>query len=270
MIVTRPSWPPGGDGLSGRRNFAFLRASAFPWWVPLFRSPDHPITRFDVGALMIVMKFGATSVQDAQAIDRVAAIVCERRHENLTTISALTIMLATGNDPAPEARSRLAPGPPTRAIFAWRGGGHPETSNAKPEGWVGHKIEPSPVGASQKIILPCLTDNLFPSSTFHPKKKQVSGHEFTRAVQQKKRLGFSPCKKTPRGLKAKLLESHTARLKSCPDTCLARVWMPMSTLSCYLPLALLHLSASPRLRGGFAAKAFLRASVPPWWIWGRP
>jgi hypothetical protein len=26
------------------------------------------------------------------------------------------------------------------------------------------------------------------------------------------------------------------------------------------------LSAPPRLRGGFAAKTFLRASVSPWWI----
>ncbi len=30
-----------------------------------------------------------------------------------------------------------------------------------------------------------------------PAKKQVSGHEFTRAVQPKKNLGFRPCHKTP-------------------------------------------------------------------------
>jgi hypothetical protein len=53
-----------------------------------------------------------------------------------------------------------------------------------------------------------------------PAKKQVSGHEFTRAVQPKKNLGFSPCHKTPQGLKAKVLEPQAARLKSCPDTCL--------------------------------------------------
>ena len=39
---------------------------------------------------MIVMKFGGTSVQDAQAIDRVAAIVRERLHEQpVVVVSAL-------------------------------------------------------------------------------------------------------------------------------------------------------------------------------------
>ena len=39
---------------------------------------------------MIVMKFGGTSVQDAQAIDRVAAIVRERLHERpVVVVSAL-------------------------------------------------------------------------------------------------------------------------------------------------------------------------------------
>jgi hypothetical protein len=202
---------------------------------------------------MIVMKFGGTSMQDAQAIDRIAAIQREHPEEHPARTSALVNALAPANVPAPEARKSLA---------------HPEASNAKPEGWVGRKMESSPVGATQQIILTCLTDNLFPSSTFHPKKRQVSGHEFTRATQPKKNLGFSPCQKTPQGLKARLLLPYTARLKSCPDTCLVRGWTPMFTRSCYLPLALLCLSAHPRLRGGFASKAFLRTSVPPWWIWG--
>jgi aspartate kinase len=39
---------------------------------------------------MIVMKFGGTSVQDAQAIDRIAGIVCERVHEKpVVVVSAL-------------------------------------------------------------------------------------------------------------------------------------------------------------------------------------
>jgi len=92
---------------------------------------------------MIVMKFGGTSVQDAEAINRVAAIVRERLQ--LETLS---------------------------------------------------------------------------SANFCPTTRQVSGHEFTRAAQPQNIAGFSPCK---------------------------------------------NLSAPPRLRGGFAAKAFLRASVPPWW-----
>jgi hypothetical protein len=195
---------------------------------------------------MIVMKFGGTSVQNAQAIDRVAAIVREHLHENLATISALTNTLAPGNNPAPKARKSLAQGSPTRAIFAWRGGGHPEASNAKPEGWVGHKMRSSPVGATQNIALPCLTDNLFPSSTFRPTEKQVSGHEFTRAVQPKKNTGFSPCSR-PQGLKAKFLEPHTARLKSCPDT------YPDQGND-----TVLLTSPTPL--------AFLRASVPPWWV----
>src|SRR5437764_9035521 len=39
---------------------------------------------------MIVMKFGGTSVQDAQAIDRIAGIVRERLHEKpVVVVSAL-------------------------------------------------------------------------------------------------------------------------------------------------------------------------------------
>jgi hypothetical protein len=102
----------------------------------------------------------------------------------------------------------------------------------------------------------------FSSPQLRPTTRQVSGHEFTRAVQPQKDAGFSPCSK-PQGLKAKLLEPHTARLKSCPDTCLAGRWTPIFTPSCYLPLALLRLSAPPRLRGKFPV---LRASVPPWWV----
>ena len=42
---------------------------------------------------MIVMKFGGTSVQDAQAIDRVAAIVRDRLPENpVVVVSALARM----------------------------------------------------------------------------------------------------------------------------------------------------------------------------------
>jgi len=42
---------------------------------------------------MIVMKFGGTSVQDAEAIDRVAAIVRERLHEHpVVIVSALARM----------------------------------------------------------------------------------------------------------------------------------------------------------------------------------
>jgi hypothetical protein len=93
---------------------------------------------------MIVMKFGGTSVQDAQAIDRSAAIVRERLQ--LETLS---------------------------------------------------------------------------SANFRPTTRQVSGHEFTRAVQPKKNLGFSPCANEPQGLKAKFFLPDAARLKSCPDTCFA-------------------------------------------------
>jgi hypothetical protein len=79
-----------------------------------------------------------------------------------------------------------------------------------------------------------------------PAKKQVSGHEFTRAVQPKKNLGFSPCHKTPQGLKAKVLLPRTARLKSCPDTCYHQR-NRIVLLTNKFPIA------------------FLRASVSPWW-----
>jgi hypothetical protein len=123
---------------------------------------------------MIVMKFGGTSVQDAQAIDRVAAIVRERRQ---------------------------------RKIFS--------------------------------------------SPKLRPTTRQVSGHEFTRAVQPKKNLGFSPCDKTfHQGLKAKFFLPDAARLKAYPDTCLAVRSKKVPSKDIHHPV-------------------FLRASVPPWWIWGR-
>jgi len=67
---------------------------------------------------MIVMKFGGTSVQDAQAIDRVAAIVRER-----------------------------------------------------------------------------LPLEIFPSPRLRPTTRQVSGHDFSRAVKGLNTLSFSPCNK---------------------------------------------------------------------------
>jgi hypothetical protein len=169
----------------------------------------------------------------------VAAIMPERPARTSSFANALI----PNNDPAPEARKSLAPGPPTRAIFAWRGGGHPEASNAKPEGWVGHKVQSSPVGATPKNSPPCLTDNLFPSSTLCPQKRQVSGHEFTRAVKTKKNSGFSPCSKF-QGLKAKFLVSHTARLKSCPDTCLGE--KSKFLINSRLRPVFLRVSAPPR------------------------
>ena len=153
---------------------------------------------------MIVMRFGGASVQDAQTIDRVAAIVRERLHERSVKMSALANKLSPDNNRAPEARKSLA---------------HPEASNAKPEGWVGYKMRSSPVGAAPKEPVSRLTASLFPSPKLRATRRQVSGHEFTRAVKPLKKKGFSPCT---------------------------------------------NLSAPPRLRGGFAAKTFLRASVPPW------
>jgi len=56
------------------------------------------------------------------------------------------------------------------------------------------------------------TQSKFSPANFLPTTGQVSGHEFTRAVQPKKNLGFSLRRKTPQGLKARLLLPHTARL----------------------------------------------------------
>jgi hypothetical protein len=181
---------------------------------------------------MIVMKFGGASVQDAQAIDRVAAIVRENLEECPAPTSALANALAPDNDPAPQARKSLA---------------HPEASNAKPEGWVGHRMKSSPVGATQESHAPCLTANKPLSPRVRPTTRQESGHEFTRAVQPQKDAGFSPCQKTPQGLKAKFFLPYTARLKSCPDTCLGLE-------SAIVPFN----NASPNV--------VLRASVSPWWI----
>jgi hypothetical protein len=178
----------------------------------------------------------------------------------LAQISTLTGRLGPDNNRAPaagvpgharvsragveEARKSLAhpeakqPGPPTRAVFACWGG------NAKPEGWVRHKTWSSPVGAAQENPRP--TAALFPAPKLRATTRQVSGHEFTRAVQLQNISGFSPCSK-PQGLKANLLGPHTARLKSCPDTCLVRGRTLLSTRSCGSSLAV------------------LRVSVPPWW-----
>jgi hypothetical protein len=79
---------------------------------------------------MIVMKFGGTSVQGAQAIGRVAAIV--REHLQL---------------------------------------------------------------------------EIFPSPKLRPTTKQVSGHDFSRAVQPQNILGFSPCNKDRLDLAALRLRS---------------------------------------------------------------
>jgi hypothetical protein len=92
-------------------------------------------------------------------------------------------------------------------------------------------------------------------------KRQVSGHEFTRAVQPTNNLGFSPCRKIAQGLKARLLLPHTMRLKSCPATYLVGNEFVLFNSASHG-----FLSASPRLRGGFA---FLRTSVSPWWGFSR-
>lgn len=78
-----------------------------------------------------------------------------------------------------------------------------------------------------------------------PAKKQVSGHEFTRAAQPKKSLGFSPCQRKPQGLKANFLGTRPARMKSCPDTCLV-IENKTIVLNTTSHLAVLRVSASPR------------------------
>jgi hypothetical protein len=195
---------------------------------------------------MIMMKFSGASVQDAQAIDRVAAIVRERLPERSARTSALANALTPNNGPAPEARKSLAPGPPTRAIFAWRGGGHPEASNAKPEGWVSQEMHLSPVGAAQGNSAPYPIANKVTSPTLCPPAIQVSGHDLSRAVNIQKNMGFSPGTKNFQGLKAISFRFRTARLKSCPDTCRSQG-----------NNIVLFSSASPN--------ALLRASVSPWW-----
>ena len=61
-----------------RGGFAFLRASVPGLGEPVVGSYVVSVVGVFRSALMIVMKFGGTSVQDAQAIDRVAAIVRDR------------------------------------------------------------------------------------------------------------------------------------------------------------------------------------------------
>ena len=89
------------------------------------------------------------------------------------------------------------------------------------------------------------TDFLIRLIKRHPGTRQVSGNDFSRAIDGRKTLGFSPCYKEPQGLKAKVLLWRTARLKSFPDTCLGQ----RNDIA---------LNTSPI--------AFLRASVSPWWM----
>jgi hypothetical protein len=85
------------------------------------------------------------------------------------------------------------------------------------------------------------------SPKLRPTTRQVSGHDFSRAVNMQKNLGFSPCDKTPhQDLKTKFFLPDTARLKSYPDTCLGQ------------GKNLVLFSSAP-------LTALLRASVPPWW-----
>jgi hypothetical protein len=118
------------------------------------------------------------------------------------------------------------------------------------------------IGRVAVIVRELLQLEIFSSPKLRPTTSQVSGHEFTRAVQPKKNLGFSPCDKTPhQDPKAKFFLPDTARLKSCPDTCLGRE-THIVLFNSASPIFSLRFSAPPRLRGGLA---FLRASVPPWW-----
>jgi hypothetical protein len=204
---------------------------------------------------MIVMKFGGTSVQDAQVIDRLAAIVRERLSERPARTSALANSLTPDDDPAPEARKSLAPGPPTRAIFAWRGGGHPEASNEKSEGWVSQEMHLSPVGAAQGSPTAFRIATLLPSSTMPQKTRQLSGHDFSRAVQPKKRrhpdlpsmrTRFHQCSSRGEG---PCVSSYSSRL---PKQKVPRVCSQADEIACSLTTL------------GMTIR-FLRASVSPWW-----
>ena len=172
---------------------------------------------------MIVMKFGGASAH-AQTIDRVAGIIRERLHERPVKMSPLANWLSPDNSRAPGARKSLA---------------HPEASNAKPEGWVGY----------------------FPSPKWHATRTQVSGHEFTRAVKTKNILGFSPCQTNPQGLKARVLLPRTARLKSCPDTCLSHGCR--FVVAAQMPIIVIKSLAFHSRPNNHPA--FLHASVSPWW-----
>ena len=72
---------------------------------------------------MIVMKFGGTSVQDAQAIDRVAAIVRDRLNERpVVVVSALAkitdqlLAMSSAAGPAIAQKRWNFPAPPANAI----------------------------------------------------------------------------------------------------------------------------------------------------------
>jgi hypothetical protein len=184
------------------------------------------------------------------------------QHVSFTKISKTAKSLAPQGNPAPQARKSLAPGSPTRAIFAWRGGGHPEASNAKPEGWVGYKMKSSPVGATHESPAPRLTANEILSSKLCPTTRQVSGHEFTRAAQPQNIAGFSPCEKDFQGLKANSSTPFTARLKSCPDTCLSHG--RQLVVAAQLPMTVIKFLASHLPSRN--CSALLRVSVSPWWV----
>ena len=264
---------------------------------------------------MIVMKFGGTSVQDAESIDYVAAIVrerlqleifpspklrpitrqvsghdfsravqpenilgfspCKKNRFNFTALrlrslnrpaflhasvapwwvfsvqlfalasaSAWANMFNPDNNRAPEARKSLA---------------HPEARNAKPEGWVGHKMRSSPVGAAQENSAPRPGANKAASPTPCPPAIQVSGHEFTRAAQPQNIAGFSPCKKNSQGVKANSSIPFTARLKSCPDTCLSHG--RQLVVAAQVPMIVIKFPASHSPSRN--CPAFLRVSAPP-------
>jgi hypothetical protein len=176
----------------------------------------------------------------------------------LAQISTWANMLSPDNKRAPEARKSLA---------------HPEASNAKPEGWVRHKTGVSPVGATQEGPDAFRTANPLPSPKLHPTTKQAhnvivieprdkyKGTTFSRAVRRLKILSFSPCLETPQGLKANHWRPYTARLKSCPDTCLSQG--RQLVVAAHAPMIVIQFPAPHSPSGN--RPALLRAPVPPWW-----
>ncbi len=119
---------------------------------------------------------------------------------------------------------------------------------------------PEPPPARTSTSASALTPDTYPAPQARKSLAQaessnakLEGWIRARAVQPKRDLGFSPYRKTPQGLNAKLLLSRTARLKSRPDTCLVRNKAVLFNSASHS-----FFSAPPRLRGGFA---FFRASV---------
>ena len=205
---------------------------------------------------MIVMKFGGTSVQDAQAIDRVAAIVREHLQLEIFPSPKLrpTTKQVSGHDfsRAVQPQNILGFSPCKKdrlnfTVLRLRSLNRPAFfRTSAPSWWVGYKMRSSPVGAAQESHTAFKIANTFPSPRRRATTTQVSGHEFTRAVQPQNISGFSPCEKDSQGLKANPSRPFTARLKSCPDTCLA-IEEKTVVLNSTSPMAV------------------LRASVPPWW-----